>query len=153
MTVLHLSATTPATPPGRAAAAVALDPALLAAPVLIVEDEAMIAWMVESVLEELGFTCIAIAPSGEAAIEEARRLPPRLVVSDINLGPCRMDGVAAATEILTVASPAVVFVTGYANDDARGRIVGAVPGAVVVAKPVGATDLMNAIVTATARHH
>lgn len=152
-----LRCTAPSRPPSPgslAGAAAALDPALLASPVLIVEDEAMIAWMVETVLEELGFTRIAIASSGEGAIDLARNEPPRLLVSDINLGPQRMDGVTAAATILTTAAAAsVVFVTGNATGEARRRIDAAVPGAVLLAKPVGATDLARAIAVACTPGH
>lgn len=151
--MLHLHADMP--PPRfvpTAPASDQLDAALLAAPVLIVEDEAMIAWTMESLLEDLGFTRISIAPSGEAAIEEARRLAPQLVVSDINLGPRRMDGVAAVIAILADAAPAVVFVTGYADEAAQARIRFHVPGAVVLAKPVGGGQLAQAINAAASPH-
>jgi CheY-like chemotaxis protein len=102
----------------RARAEDDLPATLLESPVLIVEDEAMIAWTVESLLEELGFTRIAIAASGETAIAEAARVAPQLIVSDINLGPARMDGVAAAIEMVARAAAAVVFVTGHASASA-----------------------------------
>ena len=130
-----------------------LDPALLTQPVLIVEDEAMIAWTLETMLEEIGFTDITLAASGELAIELARRTPPRLVLSDINLGPHRMDGVAAAAAILLESSPTVVFVTGNGSDEARRRIEAALPGAVLLGKPVGPADLARGIALAFAPKH
>ena len=151
--MLHLLPAQPTPPRAQRGAADGLDPMLLVQPVLIVEDEAMIAWTVETMLEELGFTQIMIAPSGEAAIEQARRVPPRLLVSDINLGPQRMDGVAAAVAILAAATASVVFVTGNATGEARRRIGAALPGAVLLAKPVGVTDLARGIVSACAPAH
>ena len=136
-----------------AAGADALPAALLESPVLIVEDEAMIAWTVESLLEDLGFTRIAIAASGEAAIAHAARETPRLIVSDINLGPARMDGVAAAIAMVARAAASVVFVTGHASAEARARIERGVPGAAVLSKPIAADALRRAIRAATAPGH
>lgn len=151
--MLHLQSSGRPDHGARAGSADDLPTALLAQPVLIVEDEAMIAWTVESLLEDLGFTRIAIAASGEAAIAQAGRVAPRLIVSDINLGPARMDGVAATVAMLASAAASVVFVTGYASAEARGRIEREVPGAVVLSKPVVPDVLRRAIRTATAPGH
>lgn len=151
--MLHFHPCTGPVPGARANAAADLPATLLTQPVLIVEDEAMIAWTMESLLEELGFTRIAIAASGEAAIAQAARLAPRLIVSDINLGPSRMDGVAATVAMLAQAAASVVFVTGYASAAARGRIEREVPGAVVLSKPVMPDQLRRAIGMATAPGH
>lgn len=148
--MLHLLPAQPTPPRASRGSADGIDPTLLAQPVLVVEDEAMIAWTMETMLEELGFTDITIAPSGEAAIEQARRVPPRLIVSDINLGPQRMDGAAAAVAILEATAASVVFVTGNATGDARRRIGTMLPGAVLLAKPVGLPDLARGIAGACA---
>ena len=90
----HRQAGGPTLPPGHSAGAesVRLKPEVLAAPVLIVEDEAMIAWMLESLLEDMGFTAITVVATGDEALDAARRLSPGLIVSDINLGPSGLDG-------------------------------------------------------------
>lgn len=136
-----------------AASADDLPAALLAAPVLILEDEAMIAWTMESLLDDMGFTEIAIAASGEAALAEAARVAPRLIVSDINLGPACMDGVAATVAMIGRTAASVVFVTGHASAESRARIEREVPGAVVIAKPVSPDELRRAIRQATAPAH
>lgn len=64
-------------------------PELRSLRVLIVEDELMVAWHLESMLEEAGHQVVAIAPSAEAAQAEFRRLQPDLVCMDVNLGPDR----------------------------------------------------------------
>lgn len=150
--MFHLHAADGPLPRARAAAADDLPAALLTQPVLIVEDEAMIAWTVESLLEDMGFTRIAVAASGEAAIAQAARLAPRLIVSDINLGPARIDGVAAAAAIVARTAAGVVFVTGHASADARGRIEREVPGAAVLSKPVAGDRLREAIGVVLAMH-
>lgn len=126
-----------------------LDPALLDTPVLIIEDEAMIAWTLESLFDDMGFTRVALAPTAGAAIAAVRREAPGLIISDINLGS-GPDGVDAVAAIAARTPVAVVFVTGYATDDARARIARAVPGAAVLRKPVQADDLQAAIVAALA---
>jgi len=128
-----------------------LDAPLLATPVLIVEDEAMIAWMMESLLEDMGFTAIAIAATGEEAIEQAARVAPGLVISDINLGQNGMDWVDAAVAIRKDADPSIVFITGYASAEARDRIARDLPGAQLLRKPVDVEELRRAIVQTIAR--
>jgi CheY-like chemotaxis protein len=148
--MLHCHVGGTPTPGPRGSAGNDLPAALRNAPVLIVEDEAMIAWTMESLLDEMGFARIAIAASGESAIVQAGKLPPRLIVSDINLGHAQMDGVAAAVAILARAAASVVFVTGNASAEARARIDREVPGAIVLAKPVAPEELRRAILLATA---
>lgn len=140
------------TPPSALGEQIArLEAPLLAIPVLIVEDEAMIAWMMESLLEDMGFTAISIAATGEEAIEQAARLSPGLIISDINLGQNGMDGVDAAAAIRKDADPSIVFITGYASAEARDRIARDLPGAHLLRKPVDVEDLRRAIVQAIAR--
>src|SRR5579872_639826 len=75
-----------------------LDVLPLATAILIVEDSAMIAWTVESFLGQMGFTDIAMASTGEEAVTLARKAPPGLIVSDINLG-AGADGIDTAITI------------------------------------------------------
>ena len=128
-----------------------LDSTLLASPVLIIEDEAMIAWMMESLLEEMGFTAISIAACGEDAVKMAERIRPELVISDINLGPGGIDGVEATTRIIRSAKIPVVFITAYVSADARDRIAHEVPGAHLLRKPVSAETLRQTIVKAVSQ--
>ncbi len=140
------------TPPGAPGEHLArLEAPLLATPVLVVEDEAMIAWMMENLLEDMGFTAISIAATGEEAIEQAARLSPGLVISDINLGQNGMDGVDAAVAIRKDADLSIVFITGYASAEARDRIARDLPGAHLLRKPVDVEDLRRAIVQTIAR--
>ena len=117
----------------------------LGIPVLIVEDEAMIAWMIESLLEDMGFTSISVASSGEDAIAKASSIHPGLVISDINLGQGGLDGIDAAKAILDLTAAPVVFVTGYAGPGERERISRHVPGAHVLRKPITVDVLRRTI--------
>ncbi len=124
-----------------------VDPALLGTPVLIIEDEAMIAWTLESLFDDMGFTSVSLAPDADAAIAAARADAPGLIVSDINLGH-GPDGVAAVAAITAAAPTPTVFVTGYACEDVRARIARAVPGAAVLRKPVQLDELQRAVIDA-----
>lgn len=136
------------------AAAGALPEGLLDRPVLVLEDEAMIAWMLESLLEDLGFADITITSSGEEAIEAADRLRPGLILSDINLGPSGIDGVEAAAAIRRSLHAPVIFVSGYAGPDARERIARDIPDALVLRKPIQPDEIRRAIEQAAAmREH
>ena len=141
--------TPPAHGAGRGRAAPPIDPRLLDTPVLIIEDEAMIAWTLESLFDDMGFTHIALAPNAAAAIAAAAREAPGLIVSDINLGS-GPDGVEAVATITAAARVPAIFVTGYPSEDARARIAQAVPGAAVLRKPVQADDLVAAVAAALA---
>ncbi len=135
--------------PGGGRAKRGLERALLATRILIVEDEAMIAWTLESYCEDMGFTAIELAASGEEAIEAAGISGPGLIISDINLGS-GVDGIQAAATITALASRVVpvLFITGYASDDTRTRIDRGIPGAMVLSKPVQFAEL-DAAITAT----
>lgn len=123
----------------------AIDASILGRPVLIIEDEAMIAWALESLLEDMGFTQIAIAANGAEAVEHAKQTFPGLILSDINLAASAMDGIAATA---TIAGPltSVVFITAFASTDARQRIARDLPNAALLPKPVDEADLRRAIV-------
>ena len=112
--------------------------------ILIVEDEAMIAWSLETLFEDMGFTDIEIAATGEEAARLASRRVPDLLVSDINLGG-GVDGVAAAAAMRAAADIPVIFVSGYASADVRRRVDADVPGATVLRKPIQPDDLRTAV--------
>ena len=143
---LPLSLSSSDKPPSRTQHAphLELDPSILARSVLIVEDEAMIAWTLESLLFDMGFKHIIIAASGADAVQQATRTKPGIILSDINLGVGEMDGVAATTAI---AAPdvAVVFITAYASADARQRIARDLPGAALLRKPIDELLLRRAV--------
>ena len=124
-----------------------VDQALLGTPVLIIEDEAMIAWMLEALLDDMGFTRIVLASHAEAAIAAAHAMPPGLIVSDINLG-AGLDGVDAVAAIAQGSPVRAIFVTGYAGDDTRTRIAATVPNAAVLRKPVQLRELQRAVIEA-----
>lgn len=128
----------------RAAAAAA---ALFATPILVVEDESMIAWMIENVLLDAGFTSVDMAATGEDAERIAATAPPGLIISDVNLGAGK-DGIAVATAIRATSTLPVIFVTAYADPAMRDRVAAALPGAQLLRKPVDEAVLLRAVMRA-----
>ena len=59
-----------------------------------------------------------------------------------------MDGISAAAAICAMAPAPVIFISGYANDEAVARVNREVPGAAVLRKPVQIAELRAAVVEA-----
>jgi PAS domain S-box-containing protein len=83
--------------------------------VLIVEDEAVNAAVIEHQLKKLGYSVAGIATSGEEALELVQKAKPDVVLMDIQLEG-QMDGVEAAVTIRTKMGVPVVFLTGNSDE-------------------------------------
>ena len=77
---------------------------------LIVEDQQLIALMIEELADDLGWEVAATAYSADGAFMALDHITPTLAVLDIDLGDCTSLGVAALCDTLNIP---VVFVTGY----------------------------------------
>lgn len=84
----------------------------LAANVLIIEDEPIIAMDIKELAEELGHCVQFIARTRAEAVEAAMRHRPGLVLADIHLADAS-SGVDAVSDILKVFDAPVVFITAY----------------------------------------
>ena len=80
--------------------------------VLLVEDEAMIAMLVEDMLEDLGHELVTVATRLEEAVAAARDEAVDLAILDLNLG-----GVLTypAADALAERGIPFVFATGYGS--------------------------------------
>jgi CheY-like chemotaxis protein len=78
--------------------------------VLIVEDESLVAILIEDMLIELGYEIAAVAARAEQAMRYARDLQLDLALLDLNLSGQRTDEVAG---VLTERGVPFVFATGY----------------------------------------
>ena len=106
--------------------------------ILVVEDETRIAQLVRDYLEHAGFEAI-VAGDGEAALADARRAKPDLVVLDLGL-PGR-DGLDVARSLRRTSSVPIVMLT--ARGDETDRIVGLELGADdYVVKPFSPRELV-----------
>jgi DNA-binding response OmpR family regulator len=106
--------------------------------ILVVEDETRIAQLVRDYLEHAGFEAI-VAGDGEAALADARRARPDLVVLDLGL-PGR-DGLDVARSLRRTSSVPIVMLT--ARGDETDRVVGLELGADdYVVKPFSPRELV-----------
>ena len=112
--------------------------------VLIVEDELLVAWHLESMLRDQSHEVCALVPDGEGAIEQADDLDADLVLMDIRLAG-RMDGIEAARRIRESRGTPVIFITAHGDPATRANVERVVPGAPVLAKPVSSEMLRDAI--------
>lgn len=94
----------------------------VATDVLIIEDEPLIAMDLKALVTDLGHTVTAIARTRTAAIEEAHRRRPGLILADIKLAD-GSSGLDAVEDILAAFCAPVVFVTAYPERLLTGRRV------------------------------
>lgn len=118
--------------------------------VAIVEDELMVAWSLEGIVEDLGHSVVGIFANAEAVLESLLTQPAELVLMDINLGG-GMDGVDTARRIKAAYRIAIIFISAYADPAMRERVAKAVPGAQLLKKPVQVADLVAAIAAQSGR--
>lgn len=111
---------------------------------LIIEDEVLIAFMIEDALRELGYAVFASAATRTEAVAVGRRFEPDLVTADARLADgCGID---AALELCREKKIPVVFVTGN-GEKVRARIL----DPIVVEKPFSTDAFARAVAEAVAR--
>jgi CheY-like chemotaxis protein len=104
--------------------------------VLIIEDEILVAFEVEALLAEQGFTSFDIADSPSDALALAMANPPDLITADYRIvGGTGVEAVEAIQRHL--GRIPVVYVTGNA-DQLKGRLTP------IVDKPISARHLREA---------
>jgi DNA-binding response OmpR family regulator len=111
--------------------------------ILIVEDETMIAMMVEDFLEELGWDVVGWAGGTERALAMARDADIDAALLDVNLGG---EDIFAVADILSERHIPFVFATGCGADGMADRFRG-VP---TLTKPFLCDELDRALHRATA---
>lgn len=128
--------------------AVSLFPKLVR--ILVVEDERIIALNLQEILEDMGYSVLAIASSGECALELATSQRPDIVLMDIVLGGT-VDGVQAASYIWEQLQIPVIYITGHSDPATVNRAILTSPFGYVV-KPIQERDLYIAIETTLRRY-
>jgi CheY-like chemotaxis protein len=107
--------------------------------VLIVEDEAIGALYLKSLVEKMGCHVVGVAASGPEAVELAHRHAPRAVITDVFLEG-GMDGIEAANLIREACSAAVIYITGFPDQKTIARAEITQPAAYII-KPVEEQEL------------
>ncbi|MCR8723861.1 response regulator [Frigidibacter sp. ROC022] len=81
--------------------------------ILVIEDEAIIALDLETIISEMGHRVSGVAATRRDAVRLARREPPDLILSDIQLAD-GSSGIDAVNQILeTAGDTPVVFITAF----------------------------------------
>ncbi len=111
--------------------------------VLLVDDEVIITTQIEEFLTFEGYHVVGIVTSGTEAIEAVQTLNPEIVVMDIMM-PGRIDGIAAARQIMDRFDIPVIFLTAYADEKLLTRAKPLDPFGYVL-KPVQEKQLIVAI--------
>ena len=115
--------------------------------VLLVDDEPLVRSGLRAILEsEPDLAVVGEADDGAAAVSEARRTHPDIVLMDVRMP--RVDGIAATRRLgqLDGGGPAVIVVTTFENDDyVYGALHAGARGFLLKRSP--ADDFVNAIRT------
>jgi CheY-like chemotaxis protein len=86
--------------------------AQIATDVLIIEDEALIALDLETLVESLGHKVVGIARTRTEATSIARANPPGLILADIQLAD-GSSGLDAVNDLINSFEVPVIFITAY----------------------------------------
>lgn len=113
------------------------------APVLIVEDERIIARDLQRTLLGFGYDAFAIAASCEEALARAAEKCPAVVLMDIRIKG-ELDGIATARMLRDRFATTVVYLTSHADPDTLQRATATEPAG-YLQKPVRPAELRSAI--------
>lgn len=108
-------------------------------PILIIEDEPMIAMELARIVRELGHRVCGTAARHSDAVELASRTQPALILADIQLKG-EGSGITAVQEILKKFEVPVIFVTGFPERLLTGEML---EPAFVIPKPFS-PDMLKA---------
>ena len=118
--------------------------------VLVVEDEAIVAYDLARRLRKAGYDVSAIASSGQQALESIEETSPDVILLDIRLQGA-MDGIAVAAEVRERFKLPVVYLTAHADRATLERAKATLPFGYLV-KPIGNVNLASAIEVALYKH-
>ena len=106
--------------------------------VLIIEDQAFIAMLIEDYLRGLGYSSFAFATNVEEAVSAAEDRCPELITADVRLSPgCGID---AVERICSLKAIPVLYITAT-SDQVRQRC----PGAALISKPFSTVEFLAGV--------
>lgn len=117
----------------------------MAARILIVEDDQIIAADLRLKVQRMGHEVVGIAAAGEEAIAMADQFRPELVLMDIQLETA-MNGAEAARVIQERTGASIVFITALSGSPLRE--LSQMPPGLFVGKPFSPIQLEAALDTA-----
>lgn len=117
------------------------------APVLIVEDDLLIAWSIEQIARDMGFDNVIVASTGESALQAVGSTKFGLIICDLNLGPLTVDGI----QLLTLVDPdeiiPTLIYTAYRGRKIETALTSARPKAFRLLKPASEVQFTSMILT------
>lgn len=81
---------------------------------LIVEDDFLQAYLLEKIVEELGFKSLGNCATGEEAVEISQASKPNLILMDINLAG-KIDGIEAVKQIQKENHCPIIYISGNSD--------------------------------------
>jgi len=99
--------------------------------ILIVEDDAASAFILDKILTKSGYQVLAPATSGEEAIQSVREQEPEIILMDISI-PGQMDGVETAGQIKSEYDIPLIYLTGFSDDKTIDRAKRTAPFAYIL---------------------
>lgn len=134
------------TPPGADGTNSRADSMATRGRVLIVEDEALVAWEIGELLGNLGCEICGVAATADDAIRIAAAQLPDLILMDVTLkGP--RNGIDAATAIQARHPVRIVYVTAHSDPATRAKMEATNPLG-VLHKPYTDGELERAVTSA-----
>lgn len=88
--------------------------------ILIVEDDMILAMVIEQMVLQLGYEVIDKVKKGEEAVQSALRNDPSIILMDIRLDG-QMDGIEAVKQIHSNTDIPVIYITGNNDPGSRER--------------------------------
>lgn len=118
--------------------------------ILVVEDESIVSKDIQNSLRKLGYNVVAAVDSGEAAVVEAEKNRPDLVLMDIMLKGDQ-SGIEAAEQIRNRFDIPVIYLTAYADESTLAKAKITEPYGYII-KPFKEIDLHTSIEMALYKH-
>lgn len=117
--------------------------------VLIVEDDMILAMVIEQMLRQLGYNVLDKVKRGDEAVQAALKEQPDIILMDIRLDGS-MDGIEAVKKIHSSTDIPVIYITGNNDDQSRKRADKTAHTDFLV-KPVNESTLNRALEQATSK--
>jgi len=113
--------------------------------ILIVEDEALTAMLMKSMLRNKGFNVLKSVSTGEDAVDFSLKFKPDLVLMDIRLAG-KMDGIEAVKKIKSESEKEIrfIFTTGYSDTELKDKTE-ELDSLGFFVKPVNIPEIVNVI--------
>jgi CheY-like chemotaxis protein len=118
--------------------------------ILLVEDEFLIARLLQRNLKLLGYEMVELVSSGEEALERVKEEKPDVIVMDIRLAG-ELNGIEAAKEIRQFCATPIIFLSGYSDRETIARANQVEPLAFLI-KPISPDDITAVIEIALSKN-